>query len=79
MLREDFICCLVVRQGESLSPFLFWMYLKDIEEYYMLNDFDGIDLGFLKLFLLLHEDDIVIMSKTEEVLHKGLLLGRVLW
>jgi len=54
------------------------MYLKDIEEYYMLNDFDGIDLGFLKLFLLLHEDDIVIMSKTEEVLHKGLLLGRVL-
>ena len=50
------------------------MYLKDIEEYYMLNDFDGIDLGFLKLFLLLYADDIVIMSKTEEGLHKGLLL-----
>ena len=44
----------------------------------MLNDFDGIDLGLLKLFLLLHEDDIVIMSETEEGLHKGLLLGRVL-
>jgi len=40
----------------------------------MLNDFDGIDLGLLKLFLLLYADDIVIMSETEEGLHKGLLL-----
>jgi len=31
-------------------PFLFSMDLNDIEEYYMLNDFDGIDLGLLKLF-----------------------------
>ena len=50
------------------------MYLNDIKEYYMLNDFYGIKLGFLKLFLLLYADDIVIMTETEEGLHKGLLL-----
>ena len=64
-LSEDFIWCLGVRQGESLSPFLFSMDLNDIEEYYMLNDFDGIDLRLLKLFLLLYAEDIVIMSETE--------------
>jgi len=42
------------------------MYLNDIKEYYMLNDFYGIKLGFLKLFLLLYADDIVIMTETEE-------------
>jgi len=31
-LSEDFECFLGVRQGESLSPFLFSMYLNDIEE-----------------------------------------------
>ena len=40
------------------------MYLNDIEEYYILNDFDGIDLGFLKLFLLLYADDIVIIVRN---------------
>ena len=34
------------------------------------NGFEGIDLGFLKLFLLLYADDIVIMSETEEGLKK---------
>ena len=40
----DFSCFLGVRQGESLSPFLFSMYLNDIEEHFILNGFEGIDL-----------------------------------
>jgi len=40
----------------------------------MLHDFNGIDLGVLKLFLLLYADDIVIMSETEDGLNQGLLL-----
>ncbi|XP_052772033.1 uncharacterized protein LOC128211362 isoform X1 [Mya arenaria] len=72
--KDDFTCMLGVRQGESLSPFLFSMYLNDIEEYYMLNGFDGIDIGMLKLFLLLYADDIVIMADSEDQLKKGLLL-----
>jgi hypothetical protein len=50
------------------------MYLIDKEEYFMLNGFEGIDLGILKIFLLLYADDIVIMSETEEGLQKGLRL-----
>ena len=32
VLSDSFVCNLGVRQGESLSPFLFSMYLNDIEE-----------------------------------------------
>jgi hypothetical protein len=71
-LSDDFSCLLGVRQGESLSPFLFSMYLNDIEENFMLNGFEGIDIGLLKLFLLLYADDIVIFSETESGLQKGL-------
>ena len=47
-LSEDFSCYLGVRQGESLSPFLFSMYLNDIEEHFILNGFEGIDLYMFK-------------------------------
>ena len=40
----------------------------------MLNGFNGIDIGMLKLFLLLYADDIVIMAESEEELNKGLCL-----
>jgi len=42
-----------VRQGESLSPFLFSMYLNGIEEHFILNGFEGIDLDMLKLFFVI--------------------------
>ena len=52
-----------------------YMYLNDIEEQYIiLNDFDGIHLGFLKLFFFIIMHGIAIMSETEEGLQKGLLL-----
>mgnify|MGYP002153710323 CR=1 FL=1 len=63
---------LVVRQGESLSPFLFSIYLNDIEETYILKVFEGVDTGMFKLYLLLYADDIVLMSQTETGLQKGL-------
>ena len=47
---ESFMCTLGVRQGESLSPFLFSMYLNGIVEYYMRNGFSGVDIGLLKMF-----------------------------
>ena len=63
-LSEDFTCYLGVRQGEYLSPFLFSLYLK--------NGFEGVDIGVLKLFLLLYADNIVICSETEKGLQPGL-------
>ena len=61
-----------VRQGECLSPFLFAVSLNDIEQEFVIKGADGVDSGFLKLFLLLYADDIVIFSETAEGLQNGL-------
>ena len=71
-LDGEFTCLLGVRQGECLSPFLFSMYINDSEETFVLQDFKGIEIGMLKLFLLLYADDIVILSESEAGLQQGL-------
>ena len=48
------------------------MYLNDIEDKFYLNGVEGIDVGSIKLFLLLYADDMTIFSETEEGLQKGL-------
>ena len=57
-----------VRQGECLSPFLFSIYLNDLEEEINLNGADGIDIGMVKLFLLLYADDIVLFAHSPDEL-----------
>lgn len=71
-LSDDFSSQLGVRQGECLSPFLFSMYLNDLENEFIQKGVEGVDIGMLKLFLLLYADDIVIFSNTMEGLQKGL-------
>ena len=71
-LGGEFTCLLGVCQGECLSPFLFSMYINDLEENFVLQDFKGIKIGMLKLFLLLYADDIVIFSESEAGLQQGL-------
>ena len=63
-LSEDFSCFLGIRQGESLSPFLFSMYLNDIEEHFILNGFEGIDLDMFKCRTCLNclEDEFEFFS-----------------
>ena len=48
------------------------MYLNDIEETFIRGKFQGIEIGMLKLFLLLYADDIVIFADNENMLQKGL-------
>ena len=48
------------------------MYINDLESELMQNGVDGIDIGMLKLYLLLYADDIVIFSSTSDGLQKGL-------
>ena len=48
------------------------MYINDLENELMQNGVDGIDIGMLKLYLLLYADDIVIFSSTSDGLQKGL-------
>ena len=65
-LSENFTCALGVRQGECLSPFLFAMYLNDLENDFSMKGASGIDLDMLKIFLLMYADDIVILAESAQ-------------
>ena len=73
-LGNEFQCSLGVRQGECLSPLLFFFYLNDIEEQFINSSLDGIDTDMLKIFMLLYADDIVIFANTKEQLQNSLAL-----
>ena len=59
-------------QGECLSPFLFAMNLNGLEEEFRLKGSDGIDIGMLKIFLLLYADDILLFAQSSEELQNSL-------
>ena len=63
---ESFTCQIGVRQGECLSPFLFFMYLNDLESELATKGPEGINIGMLNLYMLLYADDIVLFGKTPE-------------
>ena len=71
-LSESLSCNIGVRQGECLSPFLFAMYVNDLEQELDNKGVNGIDIGIVKLLLLLYADDIVLFAKTAEELQKSL-------
>lgn len=51
---------------------LYILYSNDIETEFVQNGCKGVDIGMLKVFLLLYADDIVIFSPDENGLQKGL-------
>ena len=69
-----------VRQGENLSPFLFSVYLNDLETYLCNQNVNGIDCEhvnehltvFFKLFVIMYADDTVLLSKTKHDLQYAL-------
>ena len=73
ILSDEFLCELGVRQGESLSPFLFSIFLNDLSEYLISNNFKGFELDNNKnVSLLLYADDAVIFCESKDDLQKGL-------
>ena len=82
--KTDFFACNTdVRQGENLSPFLFCVFLNDLEDFlgnncivngvecnsHMVED---IAFSYLKLFVLLYADDTVILAENADDLSKAL-------
>ena len=72
-LSRLFNCTLGVWQGEIVSPFLFCIFLNDLEAFLHQHKVSPIRLDvnneeimiFLKLFLLLYADDTVLFSLNE--------------
>jgi hypothetical protein len=75
-----FDCLNVVRQGVSLSPFLFSIYLNDLENFLQGKNVKGTDTHlaiedahmYLKLLILLYADDTVIFSENEHDMQNAL-------
>ena len=70
-LSCEFVSYIGVRQDKCLSPFLFSMYINDLEKELIQKGAEGIDIGMLKLYLLFYADDIAICSNASEDLQKG--------
>ena len=70
-ISEPFECRIGVRQCQSLSPFLFSIFLNDLEFFLQTGNFQGIDMEGIPLKLLLYADDL-LLSSTREVLQLGL-------
>ena len=61
-----------VLQGESLSPFLFSMFLNDLNEYMKSDTFVGISIYDLYMILILFADDMILLSESKNGLQRGL-------
>ena len=77
-----FECNVGVRQGENLSPFLFSLYINDLENFLLEKNIVGLQsisneienelLLHLKLLILFYADDTVIMAESTEDLQNAL-------
>ena len=81
--RTDFfISNIGVWQGENLSPFLFIVFLNDLETFFRSHNVEGVQCDqhpkdddlilYFKIFILLYADDTVILSSTAEGLQTAL-------
>ena len=81
-ISDYFSCNDGLRQGENLSPFLFAIYLNDLENFFVDKNITGLSTisqeieeklyMYLKLFILLYADDTVLMAESATDLQKQL-------
>ena len=77
-LSDYFISVNGVRQGENLSPFLFSLFINDMEQFlikYGCNQIEVPDVEiqtFFKILVIMYADDTVLFANTKEGLQKCL-------
>ena len=79
---DTFRCENGVRQGENLSPFLFSIYLNDLNDFFLQSDINGLETitqqldekldCYLKLFVILYADDTVLLAESSNDLQNQL-------
>ena len=65
-LSDFFDSYMGVKQGESLSPLLFILFINDMSESLSNGTFDTVTIDELQIFLLLFADDTVLFSYFKE-------------
>lgn len=63
-----------VKQGDPLSPLLFGLFIDELEGFMkdQVGVAAGVQLGLLRLYLLLYADDLVLLSRSREGLQQQL-------
>ena len=72
-LSEFFKSDIGLLQGEVLSPFLFSLFINDLELYLQQNTDAGLTLDQLSIYLLMFADDAVIFSDSIDGLQSSLI------
>lgn len=60
-------------RGECPAPFLFAMFINEIEEEFINNADEGIEIGMMKTFLSINADDFIIFRNLQREYKKGLM------
>ena len=81
-LSDYFACNIGVRQGENLSPFLFSIYLNDLEQFFIECNVSSLQTvgqissekinTFLQIFLLFYADDTCVFAESKEDMQRAL-------
>ena len=67
-----------VRQGENLSPFLFAIFLNDLEDFLIKSNCNLVELSdmstelWLRLIIIMYADDTILLARSAIDLQKGL-------
>ena len=69
-LSDFFNCNVGLMQGESLSPFLYAIYVNDMEIELIIHGIQSYELRMLNLYLFMYADDTVLFSENVHDLQK---------
>ena len=63
-LTDEFHSELDVRQGDTLSPNLFKIFINDLEDIFD-DNCDAVSMGNFNLNCLMYADDVILISQSE--------------